>query len=112
MSNASSAVPATLVSAAQSRGWFATLRLRLAALIAGSDLHRQTSAELQSLEQLVESHSRVLALREQLANAEQVRARYPPGCATRRERLRVGMWNGKLSALRWVLGEDWDFLDT
>jgi hypothetical protein len=23
-----------------------------------------------------------------------------------------GMWNGKLSALRWVLGEDWDFLDT
>jgi Restriction endonuclease len=23
-----------------------------------------------------------------------------------------GMWNGKLSALRWVLGEDWDMLDT
>jgi hypothetical protein len=23
-----------------------------------------------------------------------------------------GMWNGKLSALRWVLGSDWDFLDT
>jgi hypothetical protein len=23
-----------------------------------------------------------------------------------------GMWNGKLSALRWVLGADWDFLDT
>jgi hypothetical protein len=23
-----------------------------------------------------------------------------------------GMWNGKLSALRWVLGDDWDFLDT
>jgi Restriction endonuclease len=23
-----------------------------------------------------------------------------------------GMWNGKLSAIRWVLGEDWDFLDT
>jgi hypothetical protein len=23
-----------------------------------------------------------------------------------------GMWNGKLSALRWVLGERWDFLDT
>lgn len=23
-----------------------------------------------------------------------------------------GMMNGKLSALRWVLGSDWDFLDT
>ncbi len=23
-----------------------------------------------------------------------------------------GMINGKLSALRWVMGDDWDFLDT
>jgi hypothetical protein len=23
-----------------------------------------------------------------------------------------GMWNGKLSTLRWVLGSEWDFLDT
>jgi len=23
-----------------------------------------------------------------------------------------GMMNGKLSALRWALGEDWDMLDT
>jgi hypothetical protein len=23
-----------------------------------------------------------------------------------------GMLNGKLSALRWVMGEDWDMLDT
>ena len=22
------------------------------------------------------------------------------------------VWNGKLSALRWILGEEWDFLDT
>ena len=24
----------------------------------------------------------------------------------------LGMMSGKLSALRWVLGEDWDMLDT
>ncbi len=24
----------------------------------------------------------------------------------------LGKWNGKLSALRWVPGEEWDFLDT
>lgn len=23
-----------------------------------------------------------------------------------------GMWDGKLSTLRWVLGSEWDFLDT
>lgn len=38
---------------------------------------------------------------------------------TRRPDLRLceshfewGMWNGKVSTLRWVLGSEWDFLDT
>ena len=49
------------------------MRLRLAAFVAGSDLRNQTSAEVQRRnEQLVESYSRVFALREQLANAEQL----------------------------------------
>jgi two-component system NtrC family sensor kinase len=74
MSNASSAVGPTLGSSpARSRGWLASVRLRLAGLVAGSDLRNETSAEVQRRnEQLVESYSRVLALREQLANAEQL----------------------------------------
>lgn len=49
------------------------MRLRLADFVAGSDLRNETSAEVQRRnEQLVESYSRVFALREQLANAEQL----------------------------------------
>jgi two-component system, NtrC family, sensor kinase len=49
------------------------MRLRLADLVAGSDLRSEKNAELQRRnEQLVESYSRIFALREQLASAEQL----------------------------------------
>lgn len=45
--------------------------------------------------------------------AERVRASYPPGQIKPVDSdFEWGMWNGKLSALRWVLGDEWDFLDT
>ncbi len=45
--------------------------------------------------------------------AERVRASYPPGeIRPVKDDFEWGMWSGKLSALRWVLGEEWDFLDT
>ncbi|MCP9491827.1 MAG: restriction endonuclease [Solirubrobacteraceae bacterium MAG38_C4-C5] len=46
-----------------------------------------------------------------LEAAERVRTRRP---AVRpvEDDFEWGMWNGKLSALRWVLGEEWDLLDT
>jgi phosphoglycerate-specific signal transduction histidine kinase len=51
------------------------MRLRLADLVAGSDLRSEKSAELQRRnEQLVESYSRIFALREQLASAEKLAA--------------------------------------
>jgi len=49
--------------------------------------------------------------RQALAAAKQVKARYPDVCPVESD-FEWGMWNGKLSALRWVLGEEWDFLDT
>ncbi|HET9658416.1 MAG TPA: hypothetical protein VFP72_23895 [Kineosporiaceae bacterium] len=44
-----------------------------------------------------------------LGEAERVRAHRPDlrPCETEFE---WGMWNGKLSALRWILGEEWDSL--
>ena len=46
-----------------------------------------------------------------LAAAEQVRARRPD-LHPARDDFEWGMWCGKHSALRWVLGDDWDNLDT
>jgi hypothetical protein len=49
--------------------------------------------------------------------ADRVRSRYPEGAldAMAHEDMddfQWGMTNGKFSALRWVLGSEWDFLDT
>lgn len=47
-----------------------------------------------------------------LAAAELVRARHGESELGPWDDFEWGMLNGKLSALRWVLGEEWDFLDT
>lgn len=46
-----------------------------------------------------------------LEAAERVKARRPD-LRPVEDDFEWGMWNGKLSALRWVLGDEWDFLDT
>ena len=47
------------------------------------------------------------------AGRERVEARYTePGQLGPYTDFELGILNGKLSALRWVLGADWDFLDT
>ena len=46
-----------------------------------------------------------------LEAAERVKAQRP-GLRPCEDDFEWGMWNGKLSALRWVLGDEWDFLDT
>ena len=50
-----------------------------------------------------------------LAAMKRVEAKYGGKVAMRKyykDDFEWGMLNGKLSALRWVLGDDWDFLDT
>lgn len=49
--------------------------------------------------------------RQALAAAEQIEGRWPDVRPVESD-FEWGMWNGKLSALRWVLGSEWDFLDT
>jgi hypothetical protein len=44
--------------------------------------------------------------------AQRVRAKYPAKELGACTDFQCGMINGKLSSLRWVLGDDWDFLDT
>lgn len=46
------------------------------------------------------------------AAARRVEARYSERELGPRSDFEWGMINGKLSALRWVLGYEWDFLDT
>ncbi len=47
------------------------------------------------------------------AGRERVEAKYTePGQLGPHTNFELGMLNGKLSALRWVLGAEWDFLDT
>jgi hypothetical protein len=49
------------------------------------------------------------------AAARRVEAKYGGKAAMRKyykDDFEWGMMNGKLSALRWVLGDDWDMLDT
>ena len=47
-----------------------------------------------------------------LQAGKRVRSRYPKGELGPFDDFEWGMLNGKLSALRWVTGEEWDFLDT
>jgi hypothetical protein len=44
--------------------------------------------------------------------ARRVRAKYPAKDLGPWSDFEWGMINGKLSALRWILGDEWDFLDT
>lgn len=50
--------------------------------------------------------------RKALAAAKRVEARYEPDFLDPVDDFNWGMINGKLSALRWVLGDEWDMLDT
>lgn len=70
MENASSAVRTT--PALPEGGWLSSLRLRLALAIAEGPIQSMRDELQQRNEQLVESYHRVFALREQLANAEQL----------------------------------------
>ena len=47
-----------------------------------------------------------------LEAGKRVRSLYPKGELGPFNDFEWGMVNGKLSALRWVTGEEWDFLDT
>jgi predicted nucleic acid-binding protein len=60
--------------------------------------HREPRATEESYRISVDAQERVRLRRPDLRAAE--------------DDFERGMWNGKLSTLRWVLGSEWDFLDT
>jgi len=45
------------------------------------------------------------------AAAKRITKKYGPSAGRVLTDFEWGMINGKLSAIRWMLGEDWDFLD-
>ena len=45
--------------------------------------------------------------------AERLKSRYGPNeLGAAMDDFEWGVWSGKLSALRWILGDEWDNLDT
>lgn len=56
----------------------------------------------------------ILAPRYEVARAafEKILAKYGEEALVPKDDFEWGMLSGKLSALRWVLGDEWDFLDT
>jgi Restriction endonuclease len=69
--------------------------------------HLTHVAKWDSGEESISDEARRIAL----DAAERVKARRPDLRASSDD-FEWGMWNGKLSALRWVLGDEWDSLDT
>jgi hypothetical protein len=51
-------------------------------------------------------------LKQARAGAKRVEKKYGKRALGPHTDFEWGMLNGKLSALRWVLGSEWDFLDT
>jgi hypothetical protein len=47
-----------------------------------------------------------------VAPMREVEAKYAKNTLTRLSEFQLGMLHGKLSALRWVMGSEWDSLDT
>ena len=71
-------------------------------------LQRDYRLEAESLNVELDNHRSIAA-----AGRKRVEATYTtPGELGPYSDFELGMLHGKLSALRWVLGSEWDFLDT